>query len=784
MSRRKSLYLPASESPAFNGSDNEDEDEEEQKRLRRNLEQKKRAAELNKSKTIGSNKTISNASTSTTGEAFVARPNNQQLSELYTNCVKLLNENKINAKNAFQLPWIDYMSDIVLSKDIGGGVTNFQVVGCTIDVGTKIYAARVDALHQNTYKMLSGLGNNANQDDDNNDNNMDHSGLNEGGEHEDEGDTGDPSNKRAKVKRKRIKKSSIIAENLDSITQKIREDYKDEDSYFAKVSTYIENESIAGMLTNKLTFANDSGRMLINAEDKLFTNKESFRHRTGTDISQKDIANFYKAKAIDCGNFKLCSENLLSFRFIGWNLETNDDISQLVESMSHAVDDTALIEEHRFDANNLNTSHLNVSTMGNNAMGVDNIDMDMDFNEPFDNIEPAHIIGSQQTNAAALSQQPSPVISASDILLNDVRSRSIHSVAELSLLISQSPSDYSYFDLSKLKMHDLPRHLKLVASRLVNERRDGQSENGNENGDARTATVRSRRETPRFDCSVSADKSKFFKVTRKAIFIGDKTLEKRNEKPSRTETEREVDFSGKELFRPYHKAITAKIFSDIDSIENLLIDEEIGRPRVHQNDQPTDDEAHFGMDDYEIPFTAATNEPFFSQNGGEFMPATLTQAGGDPIHDQDMLHNPMSDLERFDGTNLIDAPLQVNVLNIEYAKTSKNIDVRKLKQVIWQLLLDSQRNLSNVDEEDKENNSSNLDVTNDQNAKASSRKKVDIHASLKAVYKLLKPPLISAKLFDDLSICIVFQMLLFLANEHNLILKNDPIGSDVIITNY
>ncbi|CAF1067364.1 unnamed protein product [Brachionus calyciflorus] len=64
---------------------------------------------------------------------------------------------KINAINEFQLKLIDYMPDIVLNKEIGGGVTYFQVVGCTIDVGTKIYAAKVDALHQNTYQMLNGI---------------------------------------------------------------------------------------------------------------------------------------------------------------------------------------------------------------------------------------------------------------------------------------------------------------------------------------------------------------------------------------------------------------------------------------------------------------------------------------------------------------------------------------------------------------------------------------------------------------------------------------------------
>ena len=61
------------------------------------------------------------------------------------------------------------MSDIVLNKEIVGGTTNFQVVGCTIDVGTKIYAARVDALHQNTYQMLSGLAHGSGENGESND---------------------------------------------------------------------------------------------------------------------------------------------------------------------------------------------------------------------------------------------------------------------------------------------------------------------------------------------------------------------------------------------------------------------------------------------------------------------------------------------------------------------------------------------------------------------------------------------------------------------------------------
>ncbi len=54
-----------------------------------------------------------------------------------------------------------------------------------------------------------------------------------------------------------------------------------------------------------------------------------------------------------------------------------------------------------------------------------------------------------------------------------------------------------------------------------------------------------------------------------------------------------------------------------------------------------------------------------------------------------------------------------------------------------------------------------LNCTNKQN-----NNELNINASLKHVYKQLIPPLITQRVYDDLSICIVFQMILFLANEH------------------
>lgn len=39
-----------------------------------------------------------------------------------------------------------------------GEMTNFQIASCTLDAGAKIYAGRVDSIHTQAYKMLSGLG--------------------------------------------------------------------------------------------------------------------------------------------------------------------------------------------------------------------------------------------------------------------------------------------------------------------------------------------------------------------------------------------------------------------------------------------------------------------------------------------------------------------------------------------------------------------------------------------------------------------------------------------------
>ena len=76
---------------------------------------------------------------------------------LYTNCIKLASENKINAKNTWSLALIDHISDIVQNERDDDNQTNFQKASCTLEAGVKIYASRVDSFHSETFKMLGGM---------------------------------------------------------------------------------------------------------------------------------------------------------------------------------------------------------------------------------------------------------------------------------------------------------------------------------------------------------------------------------------------------------------------------------------------------------------------------------------------------------------------------------------------------------------------------------------------------------------------------------------------------
>ncbi|KAK9839378.1 hypothetical protein WJX84_006216 [Apatococcus fuscideae] len=81
-----------------------------------------------------------------------------QLAVLYSSCLKLASENKIDKHNTWHLGLIDHLSDLVKPSDEEEGQLNFQRASMSLDAGIKIYSHRVDSVHTVAFRMLCGLG--------------------------------------------------------------------------------------------------------------------------------------------------------------------------------------------------------------------------------------------------------------------------------------------------------------------------------------------------------------------------------------------------------------------------------------------------------------------------------------------------------------------------------------------------------------------------------------------------------------------------------------------------
>lgn len=79
----------------------------------------------------------------------------EQMSKHFEEWMKIAADNKINAKNSWSLALIDYFSELTLLRD--GDTINFQRASCTLDGCVKIYSSRVDCVADETGKLLNGL---------------------------------------------------------------------------------------------------------------------------------------------------------------------------------------------------------------------------------------------------------------------------------------------------------------------------------------------------------------------------------------------------------------------------------------------------------------------------------------------------------------------------------------------------------------------------------------------------------------------------------------------------
>ncbi|CAH8529133.1 unnamed protein product [Schistosoma rodhaini] len=242
-----------------------------------------------------------------------------QIGEHYGNCIRLAAENKITAKNAFNLHLIDYMSEMIKKEDFA----SFQIASSSLDAGAKIYAGRVDAVHQETYQVLTGLGRSGNPQNEDNESNADNVD-------DDDDDDKTHSHSKPEQKKKTAAHRDIIHKQLNKIRIKTLADKIDVDPLFQHQTAAYDEGGTAELRLNQLSTANASCELILDSSTPVMLRTLTTTQPI-TPMNVTNVTEFLSSMlARSLNQLSICS-TLQNFRFTDWDLNKNsfDSNSQM-----------------------------------------------------------------------------------------------------------------------------------------------------------------------------------------------------------------------------------------------------------------------------------------------------------------------------------------------------------------------------------------------------------------------------------------------------------------------
>lgn len=239
------------------------------------------------------------------GATSAAALDSSQLTELYTNCIKMCTDNKINQKNSWELNLIDYIQDVVEFRH--GEMTNFQVASCTLDASVKIYSYRVDSIHQETYKVMSGLSRSSSRS-------AEPGAINDN-DGDDDGDGVDDSAGGHKKKTGRSRHhASTLETKVENLNVKKFDLEFDVDPLFRKTSAAFDEGGARGLLLNHL-YVQHRAELLFDSADAVGT-----QHSTASVAAPSltlDLTSLQSLFPRQRG-LEICP-SLSNFQFMGWS---------------------------------------------------------------------------------------------------------------------------------------------------------------------------------------------------------------------------------------------------------------------------------------------------------------------------------------------------------------------------------------------------------------------------------------------------------------------------------
>ncbi|KFW85336.1 Condensin complex subunit 2, partial [Manacus vitellinus] len=307
-------------------------------------------------------------------------------------------------------------------------------------------------------------------------------------------------------------------------------------------------------------------------------------------------------------------------------------------------------------------------------------------------------------------------------------------VETMCLHLSMNPGEYSYFSPRTLSMWAGPQHWRFKPRHTCRYL-----------GTAAAARKRNVKKVFELDFDENVDFEAYFRKTKASVTLAKSILERENVRSTTLPT----DFT----YNP-------------QNMLQLFLKPLVKLNRTSEPVTPLENEAEIGDYDY--------NNPNDTSN---FCPALQVADSDDDNNPSEFLgqteeFNPQGlQLNRVDVTtygelNLIAEPQKINKIEIQYAKTAKKMDMRRLKENMWQLLTDGQKK-GTVGEVSAGGAGFLKKLV------AGEKKLSNITEDL-----LLRLP---AAMATNLSVPLAFMCLLHLANEKNLKLEGTEDMSDVLV---
>ncbi|XP_041477580.1 condensin complex subunit 2-like isoform X2 [Lytechinus variegatus] len=618
-----------------------------------------------------------------------------QLTDHYSNCIKLSAENKINSKNAFGLHLIDYMAELLKSKK--GEMTNFQVASCTLDASAKIYAGRVDAIHAETYKMLGGLG---------------HDRQNKQSEGDAEGEGPDANDGK---KKKRARHSNTVETNLKNINVTKLDLGFEPDPLFQRTSAAFDEGGSFGLLLNHLQCRDDGCELLLDSNTIINNEEEPSKSEKGiqTMVDMSEITEIYNGVSLE--SLQICPE-FADFKFTNWNADGEEGVTSMISKM--AADSKQAFDVHAIP------EPLEEEPADHMGMGADHFegggfsDDDDDGGERLDQPSMFHSDNSDATIMIGRSASSSV---------------SVNTGGKLCLQLSLEPSEYSYFNLDVLNTWAGPQHWKLKPK----SKDPATSEEG-------TKKAASKKPVFRLNYDEDIDFDKFFGESKASTTLSQATLNKYN-KSELTLPDQDDDYKPTSLLKMFLRPNFMMKRQTTNSSNDSLDDGIDGYDYNNENDCANFCPAAGGGDD---------DDDDDSSHAPGSMTYDLSSMGGCDMSQgsagshSGFFNNSVFDATMLQGDKLVAQPHKVNKIDIQYARTAKRMDVKKLKTHMWGFLTKP--------ESDKENVCNEADA----DSVAGTQSFCDMYTTL--------PDKLSKTMSKNLSIPIAFVCLLHLCNEKSL----------------